>query len=189
MTPSPPPSSHSALSITSLESSVWHKRLGHPNNSILIRILSSFSSSIPKTDLTTLCQACQLGKQSRLPFFDSNTVVSSPFELVHLDIWTPPISSISGMKYYLIFLDNYSYFLWVYWLHRKSETLGKYMHFSNYVQTQFNRQIKLLLCDNGVECDNRLFKRALSVNMHPISVLLPAHFAAKRTSRTYASHH
>src|SRR5690606_27791356 len=81
VTPSPPPSSHFALSITSLDSSVWHKRLGHPNNSILTRILSSFSSTIPTTDLTTLCQACQLGKQTRLPFYDSHTAVTSPFEI------------------------------------------------------------------------------------------------------------
>lgn len=66
------------------------------------------------------------------------------------------------MKYYLIFLDHYSYFLWVYPLHRKSETLSKYLHFSNYVQTQFNRQIKSLQCDNGGEYDNRLFKEHLA---------------------------
>ena len=66
------------------------------------------------------------------------------------------------MKYYLIFLDHYTHFLWVYPLHRKSDTFGKYLHFSNYVQTQFNRQIKSLQCDNGGEYDNRLFKEHLA---------------------------
>lgn len=56
--------------------------------------------------------------------FDSNTIVTSPFEIVHSDVWTFPISSISGMKHYLIFLDHYSHFLWVYPLHRKSELLA-----------------------------------------------------------------
>lgn len=162
MTLSPPPLSHSALSITSLDSSVWHKRLGHLNCYILTRILSYFSSSIPKTNLTTLCQACQLGKQTQLPFFDSNTVDTSPFEIVNSDIWTSPISSISEMKYYLIFLDHYSHFLWVYPLHRKSEILSKYMHFYNYVKTHFNRLIKSLEYENGGEYDNCLFKEHLA---------------------------
>lgn len=81
---------------------------------------------------------------------------------MHSDIWTSPIASPSGLKYYLIFLDHYSHYLWVYPLHRKSDTFGKFLHFSNYVQTQFNRSIKSLQCDNGGEYDNRAFKDHLA---------------------------
>ena len=158
VTPSPPLSSHSAFTTTSLNNSIWHQRLGHPNNFTFSRILSSFSHSLPKTDLTTLCQACQLGKHTRLPFYRSNTIVSHSFEIVHSDIWTSPVISNSGLKYYLVFLDQYSHFLWVYPLHRKSDTFEKYLHFSNYVQTQFHSSIKSLQCDNGGEYDNRAFK-------------------------------
>lgn len=42
VTPSPPLPSHSAFTITSLNGSVWHARLGHPSNSTLSRILSFF---------------------------------------------------------------------------------------------------------------------------------------------------
>lgn len=154
------PSSQSPLALLSSHhnSSLWHRRLGHPSDQSLQRILSSLSLNFKKTDLTSLCQACQLGKHTRLPFFTSNNSVSHPFEIIHSDIWTSPVLSVSGFKYYLIFLDQYSHFVWIYPLHRKSDTFSKYVHFTRYVQTQFNCTIKALQCDNGGEYDNKAFK-------------------------------
>nr|GEX66082.1 hypothetical protein [Tanacetum cinerariifolium] len=37
-----------------------------------------------------LCHACQLGKHVRLLFVSSNTVVTSCFDIIHLDVWTSP---------------------------------------------------------------------------------------------------
>lgn len=162
VTSSSPTSSPHVLATSSLDGSVWHRRFGHPSSSVLAKLLSFLSFSLPKSDLTSLCQACQLGKHIRLPFSNSNTIVYEPFEIVHSDIWTSPVSSISGLKYYLIFLDQFSHFVWVYPLHRKSDTFEKYVHFSNYVQTQFNRRIKSLQCDNGGEYDNRGLKDHLA---------------------------
>ncbi|KAG7600292.1 GAG-pre-integrase domain [Arabidopsis suecica] len=160
----PSSSNHSSLALAASHSnsSLWHRRLGHPNDQVLHRILSSLSISCNKTDLTTLCQACQLGKHTRLPFFTSTSIVSHPFEIIHSDIWTSPVLSTSGIKYYLIFLDQFSHYVWVYPLHRKSDTFAKYLHFSNYVQTQFHCKIKALQCDNGGEYDNRAFKEQLA---------------------------
>lgn len=43
---------------------------------------------------------------------DSN--ISNAFEIIHSDVWTSHITSISGLKYYVIFLDHYTRYLWVY---------------------------------------------------------------------------
>nr|GEX11027.1 ribonuclease H-like domain-containing protein [Tanacetum cinerariifolium] len=48
----------------------WHQRLGHPG----------------------------LGKHVRLPFNSSGTVISSSFDVIHSDVWTSPIPSLSGFK-------------------------------------------------------------------------------------------
>ncbi|CAA7028521.1 unnamed protein product [Microthlaspi erraticum] len=150
--------SNLALAASPTDGSLWHRRLGHPSNQSLFRVLSSVSPLCNKTFLNTLCPACQLGKHVRQPFSKSNTLVFHPFEIVHSDIWTSPIKSVSGIKYYLLFLDQFSHFIWVYPLHRKSETLSKFIHFSTYVQTQFNCKIKSLQCDNGGEYVNRDFQ-------------------------------
>lgn len=119
--------------------------------------MSSNSLSCNKDSLPLVCSACQLGKQIKLHFYSSQRQVSKPFELIHSDVWTSPISSISGVRYYVLFLDHYTHFLWVYPLRRKSEVFSKFLHFSAFIQTQFQTQIKAFQCDNGGEFNNSDF--------------------------------
>lgn len=60
----------------------------------------------------SLCHACQLGKHTRLPFWLSDSTSTFPFQLIHSDVWTSPITSVSGIKYYVILLDNFLQFIW-----------------------------------------------------------------------------
>ncbi|KAJ9536157.1 hypothetical protein OSB04_un000658 [Centaurea solstitialis] len=101
-----------------------------------------------------LSQACQLGKHVRLPFHSSDSIVDSVFDISHSDVWTSPISSFGGFKYYVVFLDHYSHFLWVYPLRQKSDVFAKFLQFRAYVKTQFNCDIKSFQCDHGGEFDN-----------------------------------
>ena len=148
----PRPMPHLALTTGS---SIWHRRMGHPGSSIQRSLNSLFSSN--KADMTTMCHACQLGKHARLPFFSSSSIVTEPFQIIHSDIWTSPVLSNSGFKYYLLFLDHFSHYIWVYPLQKKSDTFGKFLQFSAYVRTQFNKSIRALQCDNGGEYTNRAF--------------------------------
>ncbi|GKE04126.1 hypothetical protein Tco_1396144 [Tanacetum coccineum] len=47
-----------------------------------------------------LCHACQLGKHVKLPLVSSDTVISSCFDIIHSDVWTSPIPSLSGIRIY-----------------------------------------------------------------------------------------
>ena len=95
---------------------LWHERLGHPGLAALSRTLSSFDFTCNKSPTTT-CHACRLGKHVRLPFKQSDSQASFPFALVHCDVWTSPITSVSGFQYYLVLLDDsrtmYGLFLYV----------------------------------------------------------------------------
>ncbi|GJY40656.1 ribonuclease H-like domain-containing protein [Tanacetum coccineum] len=97
----------------------WHQRLGHPGREVLRHLVSNNFISCNKEKPLVLCHACQLGKHVRLPFVSSNTVVTSCFDIIHSDVWTSPIPSLSGFKYYVLFLDHYSQFVWVYHLLNK----------------------------------------------------------------------
>lgn len=94
-------------------SDVWHRRLAHPNDQILNSLLSSSVLSCNKRDAFHLCSACQIAKHTKLPFSISQSTTKDPFEIIHSDLWTSPIQSLSGIKYYVLFLDHYSHFLWV----------------------------------------------------------------------------
>jgi hypothetical protein len=40
------------------------------------------------------------------------------FDLLHIDLWTSPVVSVSGLKYYLIILDDFTHYLWYFRLNR-----------------------------------------------------------------------
>jgi len=85
-----------------------------------------------KIDMS-LCHACQLGKHTRLPFDSVISSISAPFEIIHSDVWTSPVPSISGIKYYVIYLDHFTHFLWVFPLRKKSEVFSTFLKFMAYV--------------------------------------------------------
>ena len=67
----------------------WHYRLGHPSLSRM-SFLSSVVPHVTHSDNdVSLCTVCPLAKQKRLPFPNKNHLVSSSFNLLHVDIWGP----------------------------------------------------------------------------------------------------
>jgi hypothetical protein len=83
--------------------------------------LSSASSVVCSKCTHDLCHACQLGRHTRILFVSSASRVDNNFDLIHCDLWTSPIVSISGCKYYLVILDDHSYFVWIFPLRVKSD--------------------------------------------------------------------
>lgn len=77
------------------------------------------------------------------------------FELIHSDLWTSPITSINGYKYYILFMDYFSHFLWVFPLRIKSDVFDVFTNFYAYVKTQFQADIQLFQCDQGREFNNQ----------------------------------
>jgi hypothetical protein len=118
--PSSPASTPSALVAST---STWHRHLGHPGVDVLSK-LSHDSSVVCSERSNDLCHACQLGRHICLPFVNSNSCADNIFDLIHCDLWTSPIVSVSGYKYYLVILDDHSYFMWTFLLRVKSDTFS-----------------------------------------------------------------
>lgn len=108
------PTSSSPSILLAAATSLWHRRLGHPGTSVVSKLASS--SAIPcNNDVPEpICHACQLGHHVLLPFATSTSRAVKPFDLIHCDVWTSPIVSVSGYKYYLVILDDCSHFLWTF---------------------------------------------------------------------------
>ena len=89
------------------------------------------------------CTSCQLGKQSNLPFNNNESISNSIFELIHSDVWGPsPATSIGGFRYFVIFIDDYSRYSWIFPMKSYSEILPIYSNFAKMVETQFSIHIK-----------------------------------------------
>jgi len=144
--------------------SVWHYRLGHSSFNNVSRVIKAHKLPTSNENLnkTEFCDSCQLGKSRKLPFSASTRTSMSPLELVHTDLWTSPVPSISGCKYYIIFLDDFSRYTWFYPLHTKSETYDSFIKFQTLVETQFSCKIKQLQSDGGGEFTSLRFQQNLS---------------------------
>ncbi|KAI3797236.1 hypothetical protein L1987_32491 [Smallanthus sonchifolius] len=151
------PFTSSHLACLTSSSNKWHNRLGHPGRQSLNYLSSRFFIPCNKDSTDHFCHSCQVSNSKRLPFVDSNSVTFAPFDIIHCDLWTSPIISKSGYKYYMVLIDNFSQFVWVYPLKFKSEAFTNFAKFHKLIQTQFHKSIRAFQCDLGGEFDNRAF--------------------------------
>jgi len=139
-------------SMTRMDSSsqLWHCRLGHPSSKVLK--LLSFSDSTGHAFDSKTCEICIKAKQTRDPFPLSNNKTSSPFEMVHCDLWGPyRTTSICGSNYFLTLVDNYTRAVWLYLLPSKQTAPMHLKNFISLVERQFSTKIKTIRSDNGTE--------------------------------------
>jgi hypothetical protein len=125
----PTPSSHvvAPLALVAL-ASTWHRHLGHPGVNVMSK-RSNDSSIICSRCTHDLCLSCQLGRHTRMPFVSSTSRVNNNFDLLYCDLWTSPIVSISGYKYYLVIPDSRYHFVWTFPLGVKSNTFSTLSNF------------------------------------------------------------
>ena len=120
---------------------------------ILKHILPDLFSGIEDSELK--CEVCILAKSHRASFPSSMNRTSSPFALVHSDVWRhSPISTTSGIKLFFTFIDDCIRMTWVYLLKHKSDVSMIIRSFSQMLATQYSSVIKVLHTDNGGEYVN-----------------------------------
>ncbi|KAL5752057.1 hypothetical protein ACOSQ2_022564 [Xanthoceras sorbifolium] len=96
------------------------------------------------------CTSCHFGKQTKLPFNNSVSFSSAPFDLKHSDIWGPAPIPIEGRsRYFVIFVDDFSRYTWIYLLHHRSELVSIYQTFHKMIPIQFTRTVKVFRSHNA----------------------------------------
>ena len=143
---------------SALSTDLWHNRLGHPGDVVLRSLRNQKFIECNNKACNSFCSSCPLGKHMKLPFYGSMSHTIFPFDIIHSDLWTSPILSSSGHGYCLLFLDDYSKFLWTYPITKKSQVKHIFQSFHKIIHTQFERNIKTFQCDNGTEYVNGTLK-------------------------------
>jgi transposase InsO family protein len=140
---------------------LWHSRLGHASAS-RVQLLASKGLLGSVSNNSFDCISCQLGKQPALPFNNSESHATVSFDLIHSDVWGPsPVASMSGSRYFVIFVDDFSRYTWVFFMKSRSELLDIYRTFAKMVQTQFSKPIKAFRSDNALEYTQHDFQAIL----------------------------
>lgn len=131
---------------------VWHRRLGHPNDTSLKKILASKGIKVNTKEEVSTCETCIQGKMSKSAFPLSSSRAENCLDLVHSDLMGPmKVQSFSGARFVLTFTDDYSRKTFAYVLKKKSDAFAKFKEFKNLVEKQTGQTIKCLRTDNGGE--------------------------------------
>ena len=78
--------------------------------------------------------------------------MSSPFELVHSDVWgSCRVSDTSGLRYFVTFVDGFSRMTWLFLIKDHTEIFHYFRRFYFEVLNQYNTFVKTLRSDNAKE--------------------------------------
>lgn len=134
---------------------LWHQRLGHVGfDKLGLMVSKELVVGLPNINVKrdTVCSGCQYGKAKQLSFNKSNQVTSKPLELVHSDVLGPITQpSMQGLKYMVTFIDDYSRFVWLYFMKEKSEVFSKFKEFEIDAELMTGCKVQCLRSDNGGE--------------------------------------
>ena len=75
---------------------IHHCRIGHISFDKMSRIFPDIMCGIDKSKLQ--CDACEFAKHTRTSYVSRGLRNISPFMLIHSDVWTCPVVSVSGAK-------------------------------------------------------------------------------------------
>ncbi|KAJ9561724.1 hypothetical protein OSB04_006884 [Centaurea solstitialis] len=143
------------------EAWLWHARLSHVNFQVLeLMVKKNMVRGVPRVKHPTqVCEGYMVAKQTRQPFpKETEYRATKPLELVHADL-CGPISpqTLGGNQYFLLIVDDYSRFMWVYVISTKDEAFPAFKRFKAQVETESTNRVKMLRTDRGGEFTSRQF--------------------------------
>jgi len=131
--------------------------LGHPSFGYLRHVFPDLFSDVETSELN--CDTCILAKSHRATYPLSMNKSDIPFALIHSNVWGPsPVSIVSGVCWFVTFVDDCTRMTWLYLLKHKDEVFKVFHSFHAMIQTQFSAQIRILRSDNGGEYVNHHFQ-------------------------------
>lgn len=153
----------------------WHARLGHPSASVLAHLQANKYLKLEGSKSIPFCNSCQLGKSKKLPFSNSTSETNNPLEIIHSDVWFSPIPSENGMNYYVLFVDDYTRYSWMFPMKNKHEVFQIFQDFKSLIENRFSTTIKYFQSDDGGEYTKRAFQNYLLKNGIQFRSSCPSH--------------
>ena len=79
----------------------------------------------------------------KLPFGPTTLSSSHVLDIVFSDVWTSPLVSVDGFKYYVIFVDHFTRYTWFYPLKKSLKFLKLLPSLKLWLKIDFNPNLKL----------------------------------------------
>ncbi|MCO5560599.1 hypothetical protein L7F22_014215 [Adiantum nelumboides] len=152
---------HALSAITGDVGVLWHYRYGHLHADAFQRAFTQqLVDGMPDVRHPDgRCVPCIRGKQHREAFpKKASRRAAQALELVHTDLCGPmSVDSLGGSKYFMLIVDDYSRFTWVYFLTHKSEAISTFICWKAHVEKESGNQVKPVRSDHGLEFTSHQF--------------------------------
>jgi hypothetical protein len=136
---------------------VWHARLGHISvESILKMVRSGMAKGMDITgerkDKSVYCEECEMSAHTQSPI-PKETLNRSKEALgrVFSNVCDVQTVTRQGYRYFITFVDDFSQYLTIYPIKRKSEALEQFKEFLSQSEQQLGKRLKVLCTDGGGE--------------------------------------
>lgn len=138
---------------------LYHERMGHQNKRHVKRLIER-EFGIKTTDNKELCDGCIFGKSHRRKF-GIREKATKPGERIHTDVCGAFPESGSKFRYFLIFVDEFTHFRFLYLLKNKSEVHEKLRQMLAEAKNS-GHAVQELLSDGGGEFNNENIQKILA---------------------------
>jgi hypothetical protein len=130
------------------QTNLWHHRLGHLYYQGLITLAPMVTGMDQCTRPRLPCEDCVKTKITRRQFPASQSRASRKGELIHSDIVELEVRSTYGdFKYFVTFIDDFSGYITVIMLQKKSDTYEAFVNYDAKLFNQTQRHISILRSD------------------------------------------
>ena len=138
-----------------IPSSLWHFRLGHMHfNTLKTLQCNNLVHGVPKAPFKPILFVWKLypWQNAQQPFPKHRSRASSPLVLVHSDLCGPFLTpSLTGAKYFINFIDDFSCFTILHFLKYKSQDYPAFKEYKALAKMQTSTKIKGFQTDGGGE--------------------------------------
>jgi transposase InsO family protein len=157
---------HSRTSSPNRDNETWHSRLGHTGTDKIRSMLRT--GQLPTVQNAVHCNECVLGKQHRHPCHGSIATATRPGEVIHSDVVGPLPPSHSKSCYLVTFVDEFTRYVTIFALIRKSAVLDSFKFFIVNWNISIQLQSRLSTQTTGGsthQLSHTLYKLGISVHL------------------------
>jgi hypothetical protein len=122
-----------------------HKCFGQPFKDVLCHYkhqTKGFPKDLDFPGEVPVCPGCAQGKMPSQAHSPYEMRASAPFEKVHSDLKSFPVSSYHKFKYFMSFINDFTLYAWIVCLPTKGVAISALKHFIALVKNQFGTTVK-----------------------------------------------
>lgn len=141
---------------------LWNRRLSHVDFERIVKVgRKNCVRGLPhitKPD-NVMCKDCQLGKLASSSFSIKLLTFEHVLDLVHTNLCGPMrMKSVSGDKYFVLFIDDFSRMVLTIYLKEKLEAFNMFKVYKEKVEREIGRALKCVRSNQGGEFTSREFE-------------------------------